>query len=413
MHDDNKFPSETIEGHGHFVGISENVGNAMIFKILTSDTNKIIHRSVVRSAEGNDRNYRAEMGRKTMLEQREDTGKSLLSKERLNDSSVYDRNITALDSEDGKTSAIKKRSLGDNYDESRQPSKVVTSRHDYTEDDTPLPPMPITNPEDLVGRTFLMEEQEDGQKFRARIVEAINSHEDEVMKNPELLKFKCSINNDQYEEVMAYNDIVQRIYAEKESDILWKYKEIVSHEGPLSQNHPNYKGFRFNVRRESDEITSEPLKAIAADDPVTVAQYALDNDLLNTDGWRRFQSIAKNQKKMKRMINQAKLRSYRHAPKYMFGFEIPRNYNHALELDKRNRNTRWQDCTKLELSQLNDYSVFEDRGKGTAIPQGYKKIRTHLVYAVKHDGRHKAQMVADGHLTDVPLESVYSGVVSL
>ena len=44
--------------------------------------------------------------------------------------------------------------------------------------------MSITNPEDLVERTFLMEEQEDGQKFRARIVEAIDTHEDEVMKNP-------------------------------------------------------------------------------------------------------------------------------------------------------------------------------------------------------------------------------------
>ena len=113
------------------------------------------------------------------------------------------------------------------------------------------------------------------------------------------------------------------------------------------------------------------------------------------------------------MINQAKIRSYRHDPKYMFGFEIPRNYNHALELDKSNGNTRWQDCTKLELSQINDYSVFEDRGKVIAIPQGYKKIRKDLVYAMKHDGRHKARMVADGYLTDVSLESVYSGVFSL
>ena len=40
------------------------------------------------------------------------------------------------------------------------------------------------------------------------------------------------------------------------------------------------------------------------------------------------------------------------------------------------------------------------------IPPGYKKIRTHLIFAVKHDGRHKARMVADGHLTDAPAESV-------
>jgi hypothetical protein len=63
------------------------------------------------------------------------------------------------------------------------------------------------------------------------------------------------------------------------------------------------------------------------------------------------------------------------------------------------------------MSQLDDYSTFKDVGK--VIPDGYKKIRVHLVYDVKHDGRHKARLVADGHLTDVPLESVYSGVVSL
>jgi hypothetical protein len=46
-------------------------------------------------------------------------------------------------------------------------------------------------------------------------------------------------------------------------------------------------------------------------------------------------------------------------------------------------------------------------------PEGFKKIRIHAVYAVKHDGRRKARMVACGHLTPVPLESVYSGVVLL
>ena len=32
---------------------------------------------------------------------------------------------------------------------------------------------------------------------------------------------------------------------------------------------------------------------------------------------------------------------------------------------------------------------------------------------MKHDGKHKARLVANGHLTDIPVESVYSGVISL
>jgi hypothetical protein len=35
------------------------------------------------------------------------------------------------------------------------------------------------------------------------------------------------------------------------------------------------------------------------------------------------------------------------------------------------------------------------------------------VFDVKHDGQHKARFVGSGHLKDVSMESVYSGVVSL
>jgi len=37
----------------------------------------------------------------------------------------------------------------------------------------------------------------------------------------------------------------------------------------------------------------------------------------------------------------------------------------------------------------------------------------HMVYTVKHDGRLRARLVANGRTTAIPLESVYSGVVSL
>ena len=36
-----------------------------------------------------------------------------------------------------------------------------------------------------------------------------------------------------------------------------------------------------------------------------------------------------------------------------------------------------------------------------------------MVFDVKPDTRQRGRIVADGHLTDIPLESVYSGVVSL
>ena len=65
------------------------------------------------------------------------------------------------------------------------------------------------------------------------------------------------------------------------------------------------------------------------------------------------------------------------------------------------------------MGAMPGFNVFIYQGLDAPIPKGYKKICVHLVYDAKHDGRHKARLVADGHLTDIPIDSVYSGVVSL
>ena len=59
------------------------------------------------------------------------------------------------------------------------------------------------------------------------------------------------------------------------------------------------------------------------------------------------------------------------------------------------------------------YDAFKDLGHNAIPLPKYKKIRVHLIFDVKHDGRHKARLVADGHLIDVPDDSVYSSGVSL
>ena len=62
------------------------------------------------------------------------------------------------------------------------------------------------------------------------------------------------------------------------------------------------------VEWETGEITNEPLSLIAADDPVTCAEYAKKHDLLHLDGWKRLKHIAKNQKQLTRAIDQSKIR---------------------------------------------------------------------------------------------------------
>ena len=78
---------------------------------------------------------------------------------------------------------------------------------------------------------------------------------------------------------------------------------------------------------------------------MTCVIYGIDNKLLDLIGWKKFKTLAKREKKMLRMVSQAKLRLYNHAPKYKFGFLIPRDYEQAVKLDAKNRNSRWKDCT--------------------------------------------------------------------
>jgi hypothetical protein len=78
-------------------------------------------------------------------------------------------------------------------------SKPASTPTDKTDAD--IPPPPIFNPEDFIRRSFLMDEQEDGQKFRGKIVELIEDHKSRVEDNPTRIKFRVSVNNDNTEEI--------------------------------------------------------------------------------------------------------------------------------------------------------------------------------------------------------------------
>jgi hypothetical protein len=100
-----------LDDSDFFVCISESVGHAMTFKILTDDTLKVIHRSNVRLA--------------------------------LN---PHAKNLQLDPLEPGDVA-----------------TPIVKSRHDSANNDGEiLPPMPVIDPSELIGRTFLMD-KEDGQ----------------------------------------------------------------------------------------------------------------------------------------------------------------------------------------------------------------------------------------------------------
>jgi hypothetical protein len=95
------------------------------------------------------------------------------------------------------------------------------------------------------------------------------------------------------------------------------------------------------------------------------------------------------EKKSIHMVNQAKPKSFNTAPQYKYSYEIPRTYEQAKRLDLKNGNSLWGEATALELGQIDEYATFIDKGHHTKAspPNGFKKIRDHLVFDVKHDGR--------------------------
>ncbi|HSN23318.1 MAG TPA: reverse transcriptase domain-containing protein, partial [Methylomicrobium sp.] len=362
--DDKHFPSQSDLIKGRFIGFAWDTGHHFTFKVLTDDTRKIVTRSHLIRPENR----------------------------------VAGKKIT--------------KAPGDPDVE-----QFVRSNRDPKNPDTVLPTIPKLDPEDCIGRTVLMPTQEDGQRHRAKILERVDEYKNELQSDPEFIRYRVQVGTqEEWEEIVSYNELMNLI-DQDDQDGQWNFKSILAHSGPLTANDPGYRGSAYNVLVlwETGEQTFEPLKTMSEtyDGKLALAVYARKNNLLDLPGWKQFKSLARREKKLIRLVNQAKLQSFRLTPIYMYGYLVPRNYDQAVQLDKENGNTKWMDCTKLELIQVLGYGTFNDHGLGGMAPEGFKKISVHFVYAVKHDGRHKARLVAGGHLTDVPIDSVYSSVVSL
>ena len=389
---DLNFPSSSNEKKGYWVGFADNQGDSLTWRILTEDTQKIIIRSGVRSALRTTTNQR--------LASSSGEGTTLPFPIPYPKQSSNSLPLDPLDASTPNFEQFVKSQSGE-------------------DEDHPIPMANIDIP-NLLCRSFLLPPEDNGERHMAKIID-IDDHEQPL----EDIKFKLKINKDQTEEIMSYNQLMDYIQkgtdAEEDPDSLFKFRDIIAHQGPLESTDPNHKGSKYNVmvEWESGEVTYEPLTLISKDDPITCAVYAKKHDLLDTTGWKHLKRYSKTSKRLIRAVKQSRIRQVRASARYQHGFQVPKDYNDAMRLDKENGNTHWQDAMDLELTQIHDYKVFKDTGKAkfhngkVVTPDGFQKIRVHFVYAVKHDGRFKARLVADEHLTKEPVESIYSGVVSL
>jgi hypothetical protein len=88
-----------------------------------------------------------------------------------------------------------------------QSPRIVKSVQDDAENvSDQVKPMIYFDTGDLVWRTFLMEEEDDGLRCHACIIELLDDHDKNIANNPVLKKFKCLVGADEFEEILSYNE---------------------------------------------------------------------------------------------------------------------------------------------------------------------------------------------------------------
>ena len=87
--------------------------------------------------------------------------------------------------------------------------------------------------------------------------------------------------------------------------------------------------------------------------------------------------MAKREQKLHRLVKQSK-KAKKTGIIYQFGVQVPRSVKEALELDKKNGNTKWQEAMKKEIDQMDEYKTFQDIGRGATPGPDYKRINVHL-----------------------------------
>ena len=205
--------------------------------------------------------------------------------------------------------------------------------------------MPTFGPSDLIGRTFLLLPEEIGERHRAKVtrqvVEIFYQDNGQRIENINVI---LDIGNGKVEELISYNQLLEHLENAEDHDMgmdqdLYRYRAIIGHQEPLLASDPDWKGSKYNaqVEWETGEITFEPLSIIAADDPVTCAAYAKENDLLALEGWCRFRSLSKKDKGLARAIKQSNIRQGRRSQTYMFGYLIHRNNMETMQFDSENK----------------------------------------------------------------------------
>ena len=118
------------------------------------------------------------------------------------------------------------------------------------------PPMSIINFDDLLGRTFLLPMDENGERKRATISEHVKDLCQQQVSREDQLRFKLKIDGDQFDDLISYNQLME--YLEDKTDTgpledgLYRFKCIKDHKGPYTSSDPEYNGSSYSLLIEGE-----------------------------------------------------------------------------------------------------------------------------------------------------------------
>jgi hypothetical protein len=186
--------------------------------------------------------------------------------------------------------------------------------------------------------------------------------------------------------------------------------QIIDHEEDLNVTKGELswhttQGWCFLVSWKDGSTSYVSLREMKNSYPVETAEYAISNQINTKPAfiwWVPYVLF-----KCERLISKAKkskTKYWHHMQKY--GIELPKSASKALEIEQKTGTTFWHDAIEKEMKNVLPAFEFCDDDKA---PTGYKHITCHMIFDVKMIGLvRKARFVAGGHLTDPPVESVFT-----
>ena len=139
-------------------------------------------------------------------------------------------------------------------------SEVDWGGHDPNGSDNP-PPMSIINLDDLLGRTFLLPMDENGERKRATVYENVKDLCQQQVSREDQLRFKLKIDGDQPDDLISYNQLME--YLEDKTDTgpledgLHRLKCIKDHKGPYTSSEVDWGGHDPYPKHVNESLLSE------------------------------------------------------------------------------------------------------------------------------------------------------------